>query len=181
MAGPSDLQALAQETLDASIDALDTIPLLSPGLGGAPARTFISPGTPADDCCEQLSVQVAAVTTSPIAQPGIQQGHLQSGYRDSLVALNIRITRCMPGWEANAVNDTTPSADDLTEKAAQVNADGWALWTHLFNLVVAGQLFTICDEVWWDGMRSYGPSGGCVGWVLTIRAQLDGYQEVVSS
>ena len=47
MAGPGDLHALAEELLEASVDALNTIPLVLPGFEGAPDRSFVSPSTPA--------------------------------------------------------------------------------------------------------------------------------------
>ena len=69
----------------------------------------------------------------------------------------------------------------MEEAAAQLNADAWALWNHLYNLVCAGQLFTFCNGVFWDGLRSIAPQGGCGGWVLNLRVALDGYEEAVTS
>jgi hypothetical protein len=70
-----------------------------------------------------------------------------------------------------------PDPLDLDASADQINADGWALWNHLFNMVRADLLFTLCGEVFWDGLRSITPSGGCGGYVLQLRVELDGYEE----
>jgi hypothetical protein len=65
--------------------------------------------------------------------------------------------------------------------AEQVNADAWALWNHIFNLIAAGQLFQLCGEVFWDGLNVLTPSGGCGGSVLSVRVRLDGYQETIGT
>jgi hypothetical protein len=70
---------------------------------------------------------------------------------------------------------------ELAAASEQLNADGWALWNHLYNLWTAGLLFTVCDEVFWDFLRPIGPSGGCAGWVLGIHISLDGYNETFST
>jgi hypothetical protein len=67
------------------------------------------------------------------------------------------------------------------DSAEQLNADAWALWTHIFNLLHAGLLFETCGEVHWDGLRSFGPQGGCGGWTMQLRVSLDGYEEVLST
>jgi len=67
-AGPEDLQELCQEFLDACIEALDTVPVFAPGLGGAPERSYISPGQSADDCCpDQLTVWPGGAACRTIA------------------------------------------------------------------------------------------------------------------
>ena len=168
--GPEDLQALAQEFLDACVEALDTIPMFAPGLGGAPERSFISPGLPAFDCCDQLTVHVAGVNSDPIQPP-------KNKNRVNIVSLVATATRCLPTGD----NQNPPSADDLQDSAAQVNADGWALWNHIFNLIRADLLFTLCGEVLWDGLRSINPQGGCGGYTLNLRVELDGYEETFGS
>jgi len=71
--------------------------------------------------------------------------------------------------------------DDAEAAAAQVNADGWALWNHIFNLIRAEQLFIKCSKIIWDGLRSITPQGGCGGYTLTLRVESDGYDEVIST
>ena len=159
----TDLQALLSEFLDACVDALDTIPGFDPGLGGAPDRRFISPGQSADDCCpDQLTVYALQVN-------GQEVGPEHSYGRYNMPVIQARIVRCIP-TEAEA-----PDPDERTEIAAQVNADGWALWNSIFNAIRSGDLFTLCGPVIWDGLRSVQPSGLCGGWTLTLRVRLEGY------
>lgn len=166
--GPADLQALCQEFLDACIEALDTIPSLSPGLGGAPERSFISPGQPQYDCCPegQLTVHAQAVISDPI-QP------IKNHTRANLVNLVATILRCVPATDEDG---NYPVASEAEAAAEQVNADGWALWNHIFNLISAGELFRLCEKIQWNGLRSITPSGGCGGWTLGITVQTDGYE-----
>jgi hypothetical protein len=170
MAGTNalDLHALAEELLDASVDALDTIPTFDPGLAGAPDRTFVPPGLPALDCCDQLTVHVVAVNESP---PGQSNTH-KTGSRRNIVTLVVTTTRCYDLPK----DGSTPTEAQLSGTAEQLNADGWALWNYLWNLMRSGELLTLCDEVFWDGLRSLTPSGGCGGWVLTLRAAYEGYE-----
>lgn len=184
MPGPADLQQLAQELLDVSVDALDTIPTLAPGLEGAPERTFISPGRPALEDCEQLAVHVDSVTDAP-TNPNA--GGLQSGTRNRMMKRNhvraiITISRCVQDSRQGEddLRFAYP-ADDLTATAAQTNADAWALWNHIFNLWGSGQFLTICTELFFEGLLALPESGGRAGWTLTLRMILDGYEETVST
>ena len=167
-----DLDLLCHEYLDACVEALDTIPVFDPGLAGAPDRSFVSPGASADDCCPQLTVWAERVTESP-SSPGFTTG-VPSCERINLVTLIARIVRCLPGMQENG---NFPNADALEAAATQKDADGWALWNHVFNQHCAGLLFEECGEVHWDGLSSVNPSGGCAGWQLQVRASLGGYQE----
>jgi hypothetical protein len=170
--GPEDLQALCQEFLDACVEALDTIPVFAPGLGGAPERSYISPGQSADDCCpDQLTVWSNGLVPSP-RSPGNFTG--KSGVEGQIIAasLTARIVRCLHQNEGEA-----PVPADAQADAEQVNADGFALWNHVFNLIRAGMLFTLCGEVFWQGLRSVTSQGGCGGYTLNLLVEIDGYQE----
>ena len=172
--GPEDLQALAQEFLDACVEALNSIPLFAPGLGGAPERSFVSPGQSADDCCPQLTVWAQQVGESPNS-PGSFRGRSASDGQINVIQLIARIIRCVD----TGTDGRIPDPADLQTSAEQINADGRALWNHLYNMVRADQLFMLCGEVFWDGMRSIVPSGGCGGWTLALRVEIDGYSETL--
>ncbi|HET9234986.1 MAG TPA: hypothetical protein VFP10_12670 [Candidatus Eisenbacteria bacterium] len=165
--GPEDLQDLAQEFLDACVEALDTIPVSAPGLGGAPERSYITHALPAFDCCPQLTVHVASVTPSPTS-PGTAIGTSARSALVTVVGLVATILRCVQAGE------NIPTAT-MTAEAAQINADGWALWNEILNAIRAGTLFQQCGEVFWDGLRPSPAQGGCAGWTLNLRVLLDGY------
>lgn len=177
MAGPQDLNALAEEFLGACIASLDTIPAFAPGLGGAPERSFISPGAPALDCCDQLTVHANFVQDAPISPGGLTAGRRATYGKVNLVSLVAVIARCVP----IITEKDWPTPAEMDAAAEQLNADAWALWNHTYNLVAAEQLFTRCGEVYWDGINSFAPSGGCGGWNFTVRVRLDGYQEVIGT
>lgn len=174
MAGtdPGDLHVLALELLIASIDALDTIPNTEPGLLGAPDRAYVNSGQPALDCCNQLVVNAASIREAPTESGLVAGTKHRLGYRINLVGLNVTITRC----DRSLVEDQIPSTANLQALAEQTNADAWALWNYLWNLARSGALFSICDEVFFDAMTPVGPSGGCSGWLLQMRVQLEGYE-----
>ena len=170
--GPSDLFDKCMEVLDASVAALDTIPSLAPGLLGSPERAFISAGTPALDCCNQLTVNAAPIgeaATVPL-ELGAGSRHQQS-FRKNLVGFQITITRCGP-----PVGDVPPSAEEQQAVAEQTCADAWALWNFLWNEERSGALFTICGGVFNDRLAPLTPSGGCYGWVFSFRAEVEGYE-----
>lgn len=174
---PQDLYILAQEFLTAAVEALDTIPTFAPGLGGAPARSFVSPGLPAFDCCDpgQLTVHVTGVTDSATG-PSNFTGRSASTMKVNTVGLVATAVRCVPVITDSGI---LPSMADMEAAAEQIDADGWALWNHIYNLLRADQLFTLCGEVFWDGLRSINPQGGCGGFTLNLRVELSGYEETL--
>ncbi len=172
--GPEDLDLLCHDFLDACVEALDTIPIFAPGLGGAPERSYVSPGQSADDCCpDQLTVWWENITETPTTS-GSPTGQSAKTSRGNNVLLIARIVRCMNRPEAGAPSTTTEE-----DYAVQKSADAWALWNHIYNMVRAGTFSSLCDEVYWDGLRSITPSGGCSGSQLVIRVALDGYEETL--
>lgn len=156
--------------LQAAIDALDTLPAL--GLGGAPERAFVTGGTPALDCCDQLTVgplPIREADTAPI-NLGAGTRHKQD-FRINLVGMQVTITRCLD-WNSDQL--PTPAVQEAV--AEQVAADGWALWNYIWNLARSGGIFSLCDQVYFDSLSPLTPSGGCYGWTLNIRAELHGYE-----
>ena len=172
-ADPADLMLFAEEFLAACEEALDTVPIAIPGLEGAPARSFIAPGQPAADCCPQLTVHVVGVSED-------QLGAFVPG-RSAMTSRVNQVTLAMTLYRCAETEKVMPLESELIAAATQVNADGWALWNHLYNLRCAGALSTLCDSVEWVSLTPIVPSGGCGGWVLTARMQLDGYQETIAS
>ena len=107
-----------------------------------------------------------------------------AGQRHRLARINHvtflgRSTRCIPtGTDSQLGAYTPPTPEDLDVAGEQLHADAWALWNHLFEVEreVAG-----CSEIFFDALTAVVPSGGCAGWTVTIRAQLDGYDESIGS
>lgn len=179
-----DLYALADELLAACVEALDTIPTFAPGLGGSPERSYVSPGEPAADCCDpgQLTVHIVQGQEMPTEPLGLPvQKRAAHHIRLNTINLLVTIFRCVPGPDDSKLTVEPPTPEALEGAAEQLNADIWALWNHLFNMIGAGELLTRCSSVNMEGFRSLPPSGGCGGWVLAITAKLDGYEEVSSS
>lgn len=169
--GPTDLHDLATELLNASTEALDTIPTYDPVLGGAPDRRFVAPGPVALDCCEQLAVHVAPITEGASA-PELPAA---SFARTNRVQLTVTISRCVPVPDGNG---NPPPALAQEEAAQQINADKWALWNHLYNMIRDGDLFSRCCDVIWGALTPLQPNGGCGGSRLAITVCFDGYEEV---
>ena len=186
MASPADLHNLALAYLSVCADALNTIPLLTsetPALLGAPVRSYVSPGLPVFDCPEMLVVQVAPINEGDTTPGGLDAGRRAARFaRINQVALIGTAIRCVPtGVESNTGSYSPPDVTELELAAKQINADGWALWNHLFNAVHAEQLLTLCDEVTFVGITPVIPSGGSAGWSVTARASLGGYEELLGS
>lgn len=172
--GPTDLHDLARELLEAAEQALDTIPSYDPTLSGAPSRSFVAPGPVALDCCDQLAVHVGTITEGDSApfQPAASIARIN---RATLV---VTASRCVPVPDSRA---NPPSTTEQEASAEQINADKWALWNHLYNLVRDGLLFSRCCDVIWDGLTALQPNGGCGGSSLQVTVCLDGYEEALST
>lgn len=174
--GPLDLWSEYESLLQASVEALDMIPSFSPALGGAPERSFVVIGTPVLDCCDQLTVSPLPVREAPTAplEMGAGTRHQQNFWKN-YVGFQVTITRC-GNWGANEL----PSTEDIQAVSEQCAADGWALWNYLHNRAAdrSDPLFTICGGVYIDQMSALTPSGGCYGWVLNIRGEMEGFNGV---
>ena len=168
---PTDLFTAAQELLDAATLVLDDIPDADPSLLGAPERAFVAHGAPVLDCCDQLSVWVPQINSAPLAPGGLGAGR-QIAARINHVFLTVTISRCYPVPDDRG---EPPPVADIVAASQQLDADAWALWNGLPCLWTSGDLFTVCDEVFWDSLRPIGPQGGCAGWDMGIHISLDGY------
>lgn len=181
MAGPPDLQALALELLAADEEALDTIPILAPGLEGAPERAFVSPGLPSFDCCPQLTVHVQDITDASVSPGGLMEGKRNVTGKKIYVRLVTTIIRCVPDSRSGQILTTMPFTSDLQAAAEQTNADAWALYNHIFAMWRSGDFLSLCSNLVFEGARSVGEQGKCAGWTLTLRAMLDGYDDLEAS
>jgi hypothetical protein len=169
--GVLDLYTSTEELFDAAVSALDEIPTFAPGLGGAPERSFIGHGTPTIPRCDQLVVSAIPVREAP-TQPlelGAGTRH-QQDFRKNYVGWKIWITRC------GDLSDVPQPTTEAQAVAQQVYADGWALWNYLWNMARAGTLFSLCGGVYFDSLDPLTPSGGVWGNVLSIRAELEGFE-----
>jgi hypothetical protein len=168
--GPTDLHdSLAVDTLAAAVEALDTVPTYAPALGGAPERQYIAPGQVAIDC-EQVTVFVGPLTEGASAPTPPRA----SFARINRVALIITVVRCVPTVDNRGV---PPSPEAMQEAAAQINADKWALWNHLYNMIRNDQLFERCCDVIWGQLQPLAQQGGFGGSVLAINVCFEGYDE----
>lgn len=169
-AGPGDLDLLAHDLLDTSVEALDTIPGYLPALSGAPPRRFVSPGQPALDCCDQLTVHAPNIVERP-AGPKPVTGRL------NVPNLLVTITRCVPEGKIVGQTFQPPAPTSLEAAAAQIHADGWALWNHIWNMIRNETFLARCQQVTVGNLTALIPDGGCGGWTLGFAAVLDGYEE----
>ena len=168
----TDLHDVCLAFLEAAEEALDTIPGSAPGLAGAPERKFVSAGTPVLDCCDQLTVHVGPVAEDPLSPSSAQSGQrARFDARKNQVTLVVTIGRCM---DLSALPSPPPVAT-LEADGDQHNADGWALWNELWNMVRSGDLFTLCSDSK-PVLRPLAPSGGCSGWTLTYQVWIEGYE-----
>lgn len=176
-----DLYLMADEFLQAGVESLDTLVAL--GLEGAPGRTYVSPGEPAADC-EQLTVHTVSLeeaATEPTGQGGLATGRRASYGRLSHPQFFMMLFRCVPVAKQELTRIVPPSVAEQTASAQQLNADAWALWNHLYSLVVHKQLWSTCQGIFPGPMRALPESGGFGGWLLSYRVRLDGYPMEVSS
>ena len=174
MPDATDLEGLCEDFLDACSASLDT---LTPAYDGAPDRQFVSAGTPAADCCPQLTVHAQSVidgAQSPLAPKAAQA-------KVNHVVLVATLFRCVSGGEESNGRFIPPAVSVMQAEGEQHHADGWALWNHLQNLVRAEQLFQVCGDVTNWILTSLEPSGGCGGWRLQVTVGLDGYEEAIST
>jgi hypothetical protein len=173
--GPLDLYDITEELLLASVEALDMIPNFSPGLGGAPERAFISNGTPSFDCCPMLAVSSAPIRQAPTAPLDMGAGtRHQQDFWKNYAGWNIWIIRCGP------TADVIPTPEELNAISEQTYTDAWALWNYLPNRAAdrSDPLFSICGGVFFDTIAPVTPAGNCYGWLMNIRAEVEGFTGV---
>lgn len=166
----TDLYAQAQALLEACQDLLGA---------RSPDVAFVSPGTPVFDCCPMLSVHVPALgeaITSP-TQGALVTGHRYSFGRVNLSTLIVSIVRC----DQETPSDALPDVAAKEATAAEVLADAWVLWNGLYRMLDDDELFVGCGERYMDSARAIDSSGGCVGYLLTLRVSIPGYDPALGT
>jgi hypothetical protein len=145
------------------------------------AHNFIADGLVVHNC-EQLVVHVVGLVEGNTSPGGLASGKRYSTGRINHVILNATMTRCIStGVESSGGAYSPPTVANLGADGVQHNADGWALWNHLYNLQSSGLFLNLCDEVFFEGITSAIPAGGCAGWVVAVRAYLGGYNETLTT
>lgn len=177
---PDDLYLALDELLTFCASALDLIPLYpeTADLEGAPALRYITAGLPAIDCCPAMWAYAGVLLPAPTspAVAALDAGHRSGAYqRVNLPTLNVLVMRCTPAFSLEEGAVTLPTSDELAENARQVYADGWAIWKEVSRAIKAGLLFSRCSEAYLDSGTPQDPSGGCAGWLFTVRINLPGY------
>jgi hypothetical protein len=169
--GPSDLYDLQVELLDAAVLVLGT---------DAPTRAFVTVANPVleigeGDCgCDQLIVHATNITEAATVPFSLGIGtRPRQDFRINLPGLTVTISRCVPTLDNNG---NPPAPADSQAAAEQLSGDIWTLYNELWNMVRAGELFELCKEVYFDGAVPIPASGGCAGWRLNLRVQLEGYE-----
>lgn len=160
----------AAEYLAACVAALN-----SETTSGAPERRFVTNGPPAWDCCPQLTVHVGGPAVADTAATRtLGPGHriATTGFVN-MVSMTATILRCAPIIEGN----TLPSPAALAAAAAEMDADLWAIWNWIATRKRDLSLFGPKErELLMDPASSLNQQGGCCGWQIPIRVQLDGYR-----
>lgn len=158
--------ALSEAFLEVCETALDTT------AGGRPDLSYIYPVVPPVDCCPALIVFMGSLTeetTSPFSPPAAT-GHRASYGRLNLVGLTAWALRCSPEPNANGSVDV----DRILEVAQQVQQDGWAMWNGIYKAINDATFLDICTAVHFDRALPLKDAGGCLGWSMSIRAELGG-------
>lgn len=178
MSGPTALQDAAKEYLAAVQAALATTD--NPPLD----RAYVSPGVPPWDC-SQVAVYVGSAVeadTAPLMPP-LQPAHRVGGHRMlNMVTLTAVVIRCcVPTPTGEGPNLLFPAAAEMQAVSDQTNADLWAIWNHLAQMKRAGTLFPpVRREFIFDPAVPTATSGGCAGWQVQVRVELDGYKSAQS-
>lgn len=145
---------------------------LAPTAGGIPDPSYIYPVAPPIDCCPALVVFMGALTeetTSPFSPPAAT-GHRAAYGRLNLVGLTVWCLRCAPRVNADGSVDLT----EIAHVAQVVQQDGWGLWCGIYDAIRDNRFLDICTAVHFDRARPIREQGGCLGWEMSIRAELGG-------
>lgn len=139
---------------------------------GSPTLAYIAPAPPAFDCCPALIVFTQSIgeeATSPFGPP-MATGRRDSFGRVDLVGLVVLVLRCAPKVQ----KDGTVLTADIMDVATIVQEDGWALWNGITCAIKNDIFLGKCADIHLDSARAINEQGGCVGWAMTLRAEIGG-------
>ena len=175
---------MAPATITALSDLTDLLltvssTALATTTAGTPALAYVSPASPAFDCCPALIVYCAALTeevTSPLS-PLASTGMRDKYGRIILASFVISALRCAPrvGQQGQVL------IADMTTVAHEVQEDGWALWNGITCAIKNGIFGDLCSDIHIDRGQVIAEQGGCVGWQFAIRSEIPGIPCVESS
>jgi hypothetical protein len=163
------LHTSATELLDAAEAALDLT------AAGAPARVFVSEGPPSFDCtADQLTVHAAFLGEFPtFAGLAVFDEGFRGHTRPAVIGPTLIVTslRCvaMPGPAGQP-----PSVTAIQASAQVLLEDAWALWNHITEARVLGDIGELCKAVFRDGGVPIVNQGGVGGWQFTYRLEMNG-------
>lgn len=170
----SDLYDLASDLLTTCISALNWT-----------ERAYVSNGPPPFECCPQLTVHYAPFNrdyaiSAPTPSPAISQA--MRSKRGSMNAINLVITvlECVPTVKLSGKTTIVwPDVSDIDAATLKMTSDVWLLWNILQELWRSEQLFGgRCRPMDIGPAQPLVDQGGCGGWLISLRVQLDGYRPV---
>lgn len=176
MAGAvSDLYDLAHEWLEVCSEAVTAT------FGGAISRAFVCDPPPAFDCCPQLTVHLGGPSeadTVPQSPPLIVAERANFVPNMNLVAMTATVVRCNATAGDNGEEILLPDPADIELVARATSEDVWAIWNytkqrHRENVLFSSR--TQRRELFLDAPVAVAAQGGCSGWTLPIRVQVDGF------
>jgi hypothetical protein len=163
---PETFEALA----DAAQEVVDAATLI---LGGtAPARSFVSNGEPAYDCCPQLTVHLMSFGVMPTTGTS---GSGQTGHPHAVIyqaTYRLTIIRCTPQPQ----DDGTIAAGLLSAHARETYIDLYALFPQLRRMIQRKQLLDAdwCRGVSMNAATPVDDQGGCSGWRVDLIVEMGG-------
>lgn len=171
MTDASSLYGIAAELLVKSAAILAGTP------AGAPTNQYVSQGAPPYDCCDTLTVHCGVLGYSPTTRgipPGIVNPQMMVTPR---VPLTVTALRCAKANPQGGVVITLPTPSQINTDAQTVYGDGWSLFCGLTKANRDKTLFAgyPCREFEIIGATPVSPEGGCLGWVVDCRVELDGF------
>lgn len=177
MSGATLVYDALEEYLRVCLESLDSIPSYDNSLEGRPGCSYVAPGPPPYDVYPCLIVYTsgpAVGDTFPL-QPALSPSHRATTHGQvNLVTMTASILRC--GWIPGDGEEQEIDPVAVSASARQTSADLWAIWNGIKAAKRNGNLFAPRErELFMDPAVAIAQQGGAVGWQITVRTQLDGF------